>query len=245
MKEKSKSSRDRKLEEVYSVIENHKDFLLIDKHPGVSFHKDKEGEGLVSRLKRELGIKELFTVHRLDKITSGLLVFAKNKESARKLMYQFRDRQVNKNYLAISDCRPKKKQGLIKGDMEKSRRGAWKLIRTTKNPAVTQFFSYSMGGGLRLFILKPRTGRTHQVRVALKSIGAPVLGDPLYHKKEEEGQLSDRAYLHSYTLGFRLNNVKYQFVHKPDIGRLFTTRAFLKILKQCEKPWELKWPVVR
>ncbi len=58
MKEKSETSRDRKSEEMYSVIENHKDFLLIDKNPGVSFHKDKEGEGLVSRLKRELGIKD-------------------------------------------------------------------------------------------------------------------------------------------------------------------------------------------
>jgi tRNA pseudouridine32 synthase/23S rRNA pseudouridine746 synthase len=231
--------------EMYSIIEDHKDFLLIDKHPGVSFHKDKEGEGLVSRLKQEPGIGELYTVHRLDRMTSGLLVFARNKESAKKLMYQFRDGHVTKNYLAISDGRPKKKQGLIKGDMEKSRRGTWKLKRTVKHPAVTQFFSYSMGGGLRLFILKPHTGKTHQIRVALKSIGAPVLGDPLYHRKEEGDKVPDRGYLHAYALRFRLNNVTYQFVNKPDSGRLFTTRAFLKTLKHCEKPWELKWPSLR
>ena len=230
---------------MYKIIENHKDFLLIDKHPGVSFHKDRNKEGLVSRLRAEIGTDELYTVHRLDKMTSGLLVFARNRESAKKLMYQFRDRQVTKNYLAISDGCPKKKQGLIKGDMEKSRRGAWKLTRTIKNPAVTQFFSYSLGGGLRLYILKPHTGKTHQIRVALKSIGAPVLGDPIYHRKEESDNVPDRGYLHSYALRFRLNNVTYQFVHRPDIGRLFTCKAFVKALKQYERPWELKWPSVR
>jgi tRNA pseudouridine32 synthase/23S rRNA pseudouridine746 synthase len=230
---------------MYTIIEEHKDFILIDKHPGVSFHKDGNKEGLVSRLRADIGTDELYTVHRLDKMTSGLLVFARNKEAAKKLMYQFRDRQVSKNYVAISDGRPKKKQGLIKGDMVKSRRGTWKLTRTTKNPAVTQFFSYALGKGLRLYFLKPHTGRTHQVRVALKSIGVPVLGDPLYHKKVEGGTVPDRAYLHSFALRFRLNNVTYQFVHKPDTGRLFTSRVFLKALKQYEKPWDLKWPSVR
>ncbi len=102
---------------MYTVIENNEDFLLINKHPDVSFHKDDKQEGLTSVLKSELKIEELYTVHRLDKITSGLLLFAKSSRSAKKFSHQFRTRVVEKYYLAISDQKPKKKQGLIKGDM--------------------------------------------------------------------------------------------------------------------------------
>jgi tRNA pseudouridine32 synthase/23S rRNA pseudouridine746 synthase len=178
---------------MYRVIENHKDFLLIDKHPGIDFHKGSKPAGLVDILKSDLVIKELYTVHRLDRVTSGLLLFAKTSEAAKDLSRQFRNRQVEKYYLAISDGRPKKKQGLVKGDMERARRGGWKLLRSMQKPAITQFISYSLGDRLRLFILKPHTGKTHQLRVALKSIGAPVLGDPLYHKKGDSRP--DRTYL--------------------------------------------------
>jgi tRNA pseudouridine32 synthase/23S rRNA pseudouridine746 synthase len=230
---------------MYSIIEAHNDFLLICKHPGVSFHSAGEEGGLTSCLRSEPGINNLYTVHRLDTMTSGLLLFAKNKKAARELSQQFRDRQVEKYYLAVSDCRPKKKQGLITGDMEKARRGAWKLARTVNNPAITRFFSCSLGGGMRLFMLKPYTGKTHQLRVALKSIGAPVLGDPVYHKKEKEGNAPDRGYLHSYALRFHLQGKSYSFVHRPDIGMHFKSESFLNALKKYQHPWVLGWPLSR
>ena len=64
--------------------------------------------------------------------------------------------------------------------MAKSRRGMFKLMRTLHNPAITQFFSYSTGSKQRLYLLKPHSGKTHQLRVALNSIGASIFGDPLY-----------------------------------------------------------------
>jgi len=124
----------------------------------------------------------------------------------------------------------------------RSRRGTWKLTRTTKNPAITRFFSYPLGGGLRLFLLRAYTGKSHQLRVALKSIGAPVMGDPVYHKKEKRDKGPDRGYLHSYAIRFQFKGKIYQFVSKPDIGEYFTNELFTQILKQCERPWELKWP---
>lgn len=227
---------------MYSIVEDHKDFLLINKHPGVSFHSAGEEGGIVSCLRSEPGINNLYTVHRLDKMTSGLLLFAKNRKAAGELSGQFRNRQVEKYYLAVSDRKPKKKQGLIKGDMEKARRGTWKLARTMSNPAVTRFFSCSMGKGMRLFILRPHTGKTHQLRVALKSIGAPVLGDPVYHKKEKEGKAPDRGYLHSYALRFHLHGKLHSFVHRPDTGIYFNNEQFLYALKKYQCPWDLGWP---
>jgi tRNA pseudouridine32 synthase/23S rRNA pseudouridine746 synthase len=226
---------------MYSIIENHKDFLLISKHPGVSFHKNGEARGLSEVLRSDLGIHDLYTVHRLDTMTSGLLLFARSRAVAGELAYQFQNRLVEKYYLAISDRRPKKKQGFIKGDMKKARRGAWKLSRSIENPAVTQFFSYPMGGGMRLFIMKPHTGRTHQIRVAMKSLGSPVLGDPLYHKKEKAEEQPDRGYLHSYAVRFHLSGKDYAFIHKPEEGKYFNGMVFMETLKCCEEPWVLKW----
>lgn len=229
---------------MYSIIHDHNDFLLISKHPGISFHKNDEQEGLTHILKKDLGITELYTVHRLDTITSGLLLFAKNRRTAQSLARQFSKRKIDKYYLAVSDRRPNKKQGLIRGDMVKARRGAWKLTRTSENPAVTHFFSSALEDGLRLFLVKPYTGKTHQIRVALKSIGSPLLGDPLYHGKEAGGKLPDRAYLHCYALRFWLNKVRYEFIHKPDIGIYFTNKAFQEALKKFAVPWNLDWPSI-
>ncbi len=230
---------------MFSVLQDHKDFLLINKSPGVGFHKDGETEGLTATIRTKLGIQELYAVHRLDSVTSGLILFAKKIEVAKDLSRQFRQRQVEKYYLAISDQRPKKKQGLIKGDLEKARRGAWKLSRTLNNPSVTQFFSYSLGDGLRLFVLKPYTGKTHQLRVAMKSIGSPVLGDTLYHKKEADDVGPDRAYLHSYAIRFHVGEREYSFICKPSNGLLFANEIFHETLKRCEIPWLLKWPSIK
>jgi len=228
---------------MYKIIEDHKDFLLISKDTGVSFHKEGASAGLAERIRVDTGLQELYTLHRLDTMTSGLLLFAKNRNTAQKLSAQFRKRIIRKYYLAVSDRPPKKKQGLIAGDMAKARRGAWKLLRTREDPAVTQFFSTSMGNTLRLFILKPRTGKTHQLRVAMKSIGSPVLGDPLYHAKQDSGV--DRGYLHSYAMSFTLRSRIYRFLCRPDSGRYFLNSAFLEALKRYEDPWELDWPELK
>jgi tRNA pseudouridine32 synthase/23S rRNA pseudouridine746 synthase len=228
---------------MYTIIEDHKDFLLISKDADVGFHKEGELTGLVDMVRSDTGLKELYPLHRLDKIASGLLLFAKNRDSARKLAAQFRKKIIRKYYLAVSDRKPKKKQGLVQGDMEKARRGSWRLVRTRANPAITQFFSTSMGNNVRLFILRPYTGKTHQVRVAMKSIGSPLLGDPLYHKKEVPAP--DRAYLHSYAISFTLYGRIYRFAHKPDAGRYFLNEAFLEAVKRYENPWELPWPKVQ
>jgi len=228
---------------MYKIIEDHKDFLLISKHSDVGFHKEGESTGLVDMVRSDNGLKELYALHRLDKITSGLLLFAKSRDSARKLAAQFRKKIIRKYYLAVSDRKPKKKQGLVQGDMAKARRGSWRLLRTSEDPAITQFFSTSMGNKLQLFMLRPYTGKTHQVRVAMKSIGSPVLGDPLYHKKEDAAP--DRAYLHSYAISFTLYGRVYRFAHKPDSGRYFLDAAFLDAVKQYENPWELPWPKLK
>ena len=93
----------------------------------------------------------LYPVHRLDKVTSGLVLLARDTEANRELSMAFAERKVEKAYLAISDQKPLKKQGWVKGDMIKGRRGAWMLTRSQDNPAVTRFVSQPLETGGRLF----------------------------------------------------------------------------------------------
>lgn len=229
---------------MYEIIENHRNFVVIYKKPNTSFHSESGEPGVFETLKQREGFTELFPVHRLDKVTSGLLVMAKNAATNLALTQAFANREVEKFYLAISAKKPLKKQGLIKGDMAPARRGAWKLLPTHENPAITQFFNKGIGDGLRLFIVKPHTGKTHQIRVALKSLGAPILGDELYGGDHADA-LNDRTYLHAFSLGFLLNGEQYRFTAMPREGEHFCAESFASAIEEWREPWLLSWPVLK
>ena len=228
-----------------TIIDHQADFLVIDKPANIGFHDEENiGSGLFSQikaqLKAQLAITELYPVHRLDKMTSGLILVAKNSATARAFQQQFKQHQIQKYYLAIAEGKPKKKQGVIKGDMEKSRRGMWKLLRTMDNPAVSQFFSYSIAPKQRLYLIKPHSGKTHQIRVALNSIGVPILGDALYNNADH----ADRGYLHAFALSFSLNQQSYQYCLTPSNGSVFNTPSTLDVINKLTPPWQQPWPAL-
>lgn len=230
-------------EKTFTLIDEQDDFIVVDKNQNCNFHDEGEhNEGLFNQVKVQLNLSELYPVHRLDKMTSGLVIFAKNLSAAQQFQVLFSEHLITKFYLAISDIKPKKKQGLIKGDMEKSRRGMWKLLRSANNPAITQFFSYSIGNAKRLYLLKPHSGKTHQIRVALNSIGAPIIGDEYYYPVEKSKVVADRGYLHAYALEFSLNDKCYRYLQAPTTGEAFVSQAVTEQLKQLTQPSALPWP---
>lgn len=225
---------------MYSLIDDQADFIVVDKAAGASFHSESGDAGLFERVKQDQAVQELYPVHRLDKMTSGVLVFAKNKGTAQALGALFEDRQVEKYYVALADKKPKKKQGLIKGDMASARRGNYKLMTSRDSPATTQFFSHSVGEGKRLYLLKPTTGKTHQLRVAMKSIGAPIMGDSRYYPGCPE---LDRGYLHAYQMAFSLMGKPYSYQVMPNTGEYFFSAAVVECLSaQWASPEQLPWP---
>lgn len=232
---------------MYDLVFEHDDFLVLSKHQGACVHCEPDQIGVIAQLKQDFGCESLLPVHRLDKVTSGLLICAKNHAAASELSQLFQHRQIEKYYLALSDQKPKKKQGLICGDMERARRGSWKLCHTKLNPAVTQFFSYGLGGGQRLFLLKPKTGKTHQIRVALKSIGSPIVGDRLYGHPQV---MPLGICLHAYALQFTYQAQPYSFVDTPKAWmREGQQEVFIECLQKGmlqfnHRPWELPWPIV-
>ena len=220
----------------FSLIAETADFVLLDKAAGISFHSD-DGPGLVVLAEQQLGYK-LYPVHRLDKVTSGLIVLARSSEAASALTILFTRHQVEKYYLALSFAKPAKKQGWVKGDMAPSRRGAWKLLSTQLNPAVSYFISQGFEQlPFRAFLIKPYSGKTHQIRVALKSAGAAIAGDALY-----QGGAADRVYLHAYALRFCLYGTTYCYVQVPTQGVLYQQLSHGKALSDWAQPWLLPWP---
>jgi len=153
-------------------------------------------------------------VHRLDKATSGLMVVAKNDESHRKLAAQFAKRQVKKIYIALVHGWAKQDRGTISSRISRDRVRRTRM--TTRAPggreAVTHYLVQkriaSKYGKFTLVELRIDTGRTHQIRVHLASLGHPVVGDALYgaprelSAKDEPGISLPRNFLHAASLQF-------------------------------------------
>lgn len=200
------------------ILYNSDDLVVVNKPSGIGMHDTQATQnpsltsqqfpstetsaqetltipGIVTLLKRQLNLSQLHLCHRLDTGTSGCLCLAKNERKAAEIGELFKTRAVGKYYVALSESKPKKKQGAIIGDMKNRRGGQRILLKTTEKPAITQFFSQSAKPGVRGFIVKPFTGKTHQIRVALKSIGAPINGDTLYG-----GNNAERLNLHAWRL---------------------------------------------
>ncbi len=217
------------------LILDHPHFVIINKPAGMDFHGRQTEEGYVLGVAdwaaQALNIEKLWSVHRLDKMTSGLLILAKSHQAAAKFGELFQTHAIQKYYLALANQKPKKKQGWIKGDMASARRGSYKLLPSKNNPAITQFISASIMPKLRLFLLKPHTGRTHQLRVAMKSLGTPILGDARYQDAKHAAEF-DRGYLHAFALEFDWNNEKVSVHCLPNEGEYFLLPETLKQIQQ-------------
>jgi 23S rRNA pseudouridine1911/1915/1917 synthase len=126
-------------------------------------------------------------VHRLDKDTSGVVVAAKDPEALEYLANQFRGRSVKKRYLAIVRGRLPEMRGIIAGHIRRDPRRRRRFVhaRAGGKPAETRYRVLAERGGYSLVGLAPKTGRTHQLRVHMKALGCPILGDPLYGRRDE------------------------------------------------------------
>ena len=161
-------------------------------------------------------------VHRLDKATSGVMVVAKTQASFEQLKKSFQEHRMRKTYYALVSGVPKNKKGTIDAPIGITSGSLKRSVHSSKmaKPAVTEYSVLkNIGGGTgaeRCALLKvnPKTGRTHQIRVHLASIGHPILGDALYGTKTSRAIAAPRLMLHAATLEF-----------SDDSGRRFAFEA--------------------
>lgn len=125
-------------------------------------------------------------VHRLDKDTSGVIIAAKNPQALEHLAAQFRARTAKKVYLAVVRGIPRNRRGVIEGNIRRdpNHRKRFEISENRGKPSRTRYRIIRVLSGCSLVELRPVTGRTHQLRVHLKHIGTPVLGDPTYGRRD-------------------------------------------------------------
>lgn len=142
-------------------------------------------------------------VHRLDKDTSGLLIAAKNGKTHRKLIEQFHSRSIEKTYLAI--CVGNAKERTIDAPIGRhpEKRKEMAINYENGKEAITHCRPLQSANGLSLVELTPKTGRTHQLRVHMRHIGTPILGDPIYGSSAMNKKLGiSTQFLHAAQLKF-------------------------------------------
>jgi len=203
-----------------SLIFNNENFVAVNKPSGMLSIPDRARSqtSLKDLLVHEFG--EIFPVHRLDKDTSGIILFAKNAEFHRYLSMLFESNKIEKYYTAIVAGRLAAEEGEIEAPIaeDPSRKGMMMIHRKGK-PSKTGYRVIETPGPYSLVIFRLFTGRTHQIRVHASHLGCPVICDPLYGSaspvflsklkqhykpsgKEEEKPILDRLALHASRLAF-------------------------------------------
>ncbi len=193
-----------------TILHEDRDLVVLDKpaglvvHPGAGNATGTLVQALLHHC-RDLsgigGVERPGIVHRLDKETSGCLVIAKNDAAHQSLAAQFADRTVEKIYLAVVEGTLRRPSGVIEAAIGRHRAHRQKMavdLTGKGREAVTHYRVLAAGGGLSLIECRPKTGRTHQIRVHLKHLGHPLAGDPVYGRR---GRF-ERHLLHAWKLGF-------------------------------------------
>ena len=191
------------------IIDQNNDFIVLNKEAGISVQGGtKSKKNLIDIFAKSEIFKgtKPYSVHRLDKDTSGVFIMAKNRETAQLLTSLFRLRKVHKTYLAV--CH---------GELEKNS-GEWKddLIRYDNNKKIiekskTIYKVIDKNSNSSLVEMKPITGRKHQLRKQLFNIGHSIYGDQKYRSSISTKGINKNLMLHSYQIKFMINDKKYTY----------------------------------
>ncbi len=196
------------------IIENNNDFVVLNKQSGISVQGGtKSKKNIIDIFSKSDVFKDTkpFSVHRLDKDTSGVFIIAKNRQTAQLLTSLFRLRKIYKTYLAI--CNGEiilNNKGLIKDDLLRFENKK-KIIEK----AETKYEILDKNNNATFIELHPITGRKHQLRKQLFNLGNSIIGDKKYNTINNSKLSSKNLMLHSYEIKFKVNEKKYTFRATP------------------------------
>lgn len=206
----------------YSVIYSDDDFIVLNKRSGISIAADRynpDAPRLDLMAEKEFG--KLYAVHRIDKDTSGLIIYAKNLEAQKGISMQFEQRKVQKTYHALVYGHPLWEDLHVDLALEPDGDARHRTVVNKKfgKPSITDFHLIGVCGPYSWIEAKPKTGRTHQIRVHLAANNLSIVCDPLYSgnqkpvrlsevkrkwngDEDEERPLLSRLALHAYKIQF-------------------------------------------
>lgn len=204
------------------TIQETPDWIALHKPSGLLSIPDREGKEISLKVMLKEKYGDIFTVHRLDKDTSGLIIFAKNEVSHKELSQQFEKRETKKIYqgLVIGSL-PDEKGSIDSPIAEHPTQNGTMIIHRKGKEALTDYEVLEDFKVYSLVQFRIHTGRTHQIRIHMKDIGHPIVCDPLYgdgkpvlvsslkskfklsKSQEEERPILNRLALHSFQLSLR------------------------------------------
>ena len=191
------------------IIDNNENFIVLNKSAGISVQGGTKSKknliDIFAKSKIFQGSKP-FSVHRLDKDTSGVFIMAKNRETAQLLTSLFRLRKVHKTYLAICNGELEKNSGEWNDELIRYDNGK-KIIEKAK----TIFKVLDKNSNSSLVEMKPITGRKHQLRKQLFNIGHSIYGDKKYRSSISTKGINKELMLHSYQIRFMIDKKKYTY----------------------------------
>ena len=196
-------------------IENNENFAVLNKPSGIAVQSGtKSLKNLIDILRKTKEFENFtpFTVHRLDKETSGILIVAKNRKFAQLFTSLFRIRKIHKTYLGIAIGEFQKKKDTLIDELIYYE-GKNKLVQK----AITHYTVIDSNGVYSFLKLNPITGRKHQLRKQLLLYGHPILGDNKYRLVERKTNKKSFLMLHAYRINFSINSIKYSFFAKPPV----------------------------
>ncbi len=215
-----------------AIIEETANWVALNKPAGLLSIPDREGKdiSLKSILQEKYG--EIFTLHRLDKETSGVILFAKNADAHRFFSQKFEERTIGKIYLGLVNGVPQEKEGTIDTPIGEhpSKRGLMALIKKGK-PSITDFVVKEEFGKYSLVEFNIHTGRTHQIRVHMQSLGHPIVCDDLYGDDKP-------VFISSLKRNFKLS--KSEEEERPILNRLGLHASRLKFIDEDGKEYSLE-----
>jgi RluA family pseudouridine synthase len=186
------------------ILYEDKDVLVVDKPEGlVAVPERRRLEPSLIEILSAQRAEKLYIVHRIDRETSGVIVIARNAEAHRQLNRQFETRSVEKMYLALVHGAISDDRGEIDKPLREFGSGRVAVDDQRGKASVTEFHVLERLEAFTLLDVRPHTGRRHQIRVHLYSIGHPVLGDPLYGDKAVQSSYP-RLMLHARRLSLHL-----------------------------------------
>ena len=209
------------------IIDNNENFVVMNKSAGISVQGGtKSKKNLIDIFSKSEIFQDTkpFSVHRLDKETSGVFIIAKNRETAQLLTSLFRMRKVHKTYLAICHGEIEKNSGQFNDKLIRYDNGK-KIIEEAK----TTYKVLDKNSICSLVELKPITGRKHQLRKQLYAIGNSIYGDSKYSNKFFKQSKNKNLMLHSYQIKFMINDKKYTY--RASLPNYFNELLKVKRLK--------------
>ena len=211
----------------FGIIFQDENMIVVDKPAGLQVHPSTKNEsntlvhGLLYKFPEIGNVGDApetrpGIVHRLDRGTSGVLIVARNQKTFLSLKQKFKNREMKKKYWAVTYGAPEK-SGIIDAPLARAAHYKKQIVASGKTKtkiraAVTEFITLEKSEKYALLEVSPRTGRTHQIRVHLTSIGHPIVGDEKYaQKKFSNEETAPRLFLHALTLEFEHDGQKYKF----------------------------------